>query len=235
MDNNHSDNLQAGNPLRKRFRIVRFLLLGAAFSFLAGLLFVLLPAKVYVTPSHIVIKHVFETRIAMKDIVAVQERITVRGLLSGTSFYLLCTKAGGYNMEDKDFLVKEGAQIVKLLGFVKQDCNYLNIRRVWCRPSSDGAYCCRFFEKALDADSIVIYSWVWLLSWLLGSAFIIPFGYVCVHPDNWKHLHMFDYSRTSNREPSLKIVRTLTGFYCFIGVILIVLPPVLCVLIRFPR
>ena len=167
---------QSGDPLRKRFRVVRLLLLATVFSLAGGLLFVFSSDKVYVTPSHVIIKHVFETRISMNDIEAIQERINARGVLRGTRFYCLGTKGGFYNIEDKDFLDKEGAQIVRQLGFVKQECNYLNIRHVWCSPSSSGTYCYGPFVRALSADSIFIYSWLWLawarLWWFLSDTFM---------------------------------------------------------------
>ncbi len=114
---------------------VAFLYVGLALLlWLIGICASLLtPERISLTSEHLEIKHLFKTRVELKNVTGLQERISIR---SGRPFYFIDTNHGSYEVNERGFIENDGAEIVQRLGLVKRRVNWENIRHVYCRPSA---------------------------------------------------------------------------------------------------
>jgi hypothetical protein len=188
---------------------------------------IFIPQKVYVDRDNITIRHLFTTRIDLKDLLGITERTSSK---SGKRFYFIDTINGSYEVDDDLFTLKEGNQIIKQLGYSKIAVNEGNIKNVFCVPkfsidsmrsitSESINYEFRQVKRVHSVEQIFFDAYISILISSVSLYLIIPSGYCCLYPERFKDI----FSRwVSQKKPiSLMSARVLSLWLFIVGLALL--------------
>lgn len=188
---------------------------------------IFIPQKVYVDRDNITIRHIFTTRINLKDLQGITERTSSN---SGKRFYFIDTISGSYEVDDDLFTSKEGNQIISQMGFSKIEVNEGNIKNVYCVPkfsikamrpitSESINYEFRQVKRVHNVEQTFFDVYISILISSVSLYLIIPSGYCCLYPERFKDI--FSKWVSPKKPISLMSARVLSLWLFIVGLALL--------------